>query len=39
MNTFTFGDSQMGYHETIAGGAGAGPSWLALLFASLPAMA
>ncbi len=27
MNNFTFGDSQMGYYETIAGGAGAGPSW------------
>lgn len=27
MNNFTFGDSQMGYYETIAGGAGAGPTW------------
>lgn len=27
MNNFTFGDSSMGYYETIAGGAGAGPSW------------
>lgn len=27
MNNFTFGDSGMGYYETIAGGAGAGPSW------------
>lgn len=27
MNNFTFGDGGMGYYETIAGGAGAGPSW------------
>jgi 5-oxoprolinase (ATP-hydrolysing) len=27
MNNFTFGDSSMGYYETIAGGAGAGPTW------------
>jgi hypothetical protein len=27
MNNFTFGDSAMGYYETIAGGAGAGPTW------------
>lgn len=27
MNNFTFGDAGMGYYETIAGGAGAGPSW------------
>ena len=27
MNNFTFGDSQMGYYETICGGAGAGPGW------------
>lgn len=27
MNNFTFGDSNMGYYETIAGGAGAGPTW------------
>lgn len=27
MNNFTFGDEAMGYYETIAGGAGAGPSW------------
>lgn len=27
MNNFTFGDAHMGYYETIAGGAGAGPSW------------
>lgn len=27
MNNFTFGDAQMGYYETIAGGAGAGPGW------------
>lgn len=25
MNNFTFGDNTMGYYETIAGGAGAGP--------------
>ncbi len=25
MNNFTFGDAGMGYYETIAGGAGAGP--------------
>lgn len=27
MNNFTFGDSTFGYYETIAGGAGAGPTW------------
>lgn len=27
MNNFTFGDSEFGYYETIAGGAGAGPHW------------
>ena len=27
MNNLTFGDSNMGYYETIAGGAGAGPGW------------
>lgn len=27
MNNLTFGDVSMGYYETIAGGAGAGPSW------------
>lgn len=27
MNNLTFGDKSMGYYETIAGGAGAGPSW------------
>lgn len=27
MNNFTFGDSGMGYYETVAGGAGAGPGW------------
>jgi len=27
MNNFTFGNKQFGYYETIAGGAGAGPSW------------
>ncbi|PSC69547.1 5-oxoprolinase isoform B [Micractinium conductrix] len=27
MNNFTFGDPGMGYYETIAGGAGAGPGW------------
>lgn len=27
MNNFTFGDGGMGYYETIAGGAGAGPHW------------
>ncbi len=27
MNNFTFGDSTMGYYETIAGGAGAGPTF------------
>ena len=28
MNNLTFGDSGMGYYETIAGGAGAGPDWV-----------
>lgn len=27
MNNLTFGDSTMGYYETIAGGAGAGGTW------------
>ncbi|CAM9898492.1 unnamed protein product [Discosporangium mesarthrocarpum] len=27
MNNLTFGDKSMGYYETIAGGAGAGPTW------------
>lgn len=27
MNNLTFGDDTMGYYETVAGGAGAGPSW------------
>jgi len=27
MNNLTFGDKTFGYYETIAGGAGAGPSW------------
>jgi 5-oxoprolinase (ATP-hydrolysing) len=27
MNNLTFGDGQFGYYETIAGGAGAGPTW------------
>jgi len=27
MNNLTFGDANMGYYETIAGGAGAGPNW------------
>jgi len=27
MNNLTFGDDSMGYYETIAGGAGAGPGW------------
>lgn len=27
MNNLTFGNAAMGYYETIAGGAGAGPSW------------
>lgn len=27
MNNLTFGNEQMGYYETIAGGAGAGPTW------------
>lgn len=27
MNNLTFGDDVFGYYETIAGGAGAGPSW------------
>lgn len=28
MNNLTFGDRSMGYYETIAGGAGAGPTWI-----------
>ncbi|XP_041454379.1 5-oxoprolinase-like isoform X2 [Lytechinus variegatus] len=27
MNNFTLGDEDVGYYETIAGGAGAGPTW------------
>lgn len=27
MNNLTFGDESFGYYETIAGGAGAGPTW------------
>lgn len=27
MNNLTFGDASFGYYETIAGGAGAGPTW------------
>ena len=27
MNNLTFGNARMGYYETIAGGAGAGPTW------------
>ena len=27
MNNLTFGNEGMGYYETIAGGAGAGPHW------------
>ncbi|KAK3853136.1 hypothetical protein Pcinc_040305 [Petrolisthes cinctipes] len=27
MNNITFGDDKFGYYETVAGGAGAGPSW------------
>ena len=27
MNNLTFGNATMGYYETIAGGAGAGPAW------------
>ena len=27
MNNLTFGNDRMGYYETIAGGAGAGPTW------------
>lgn len=27
MNNLTFGDENMGYYETIAGGSGAGPTW------------
>ena len=26
-NNITFGDEKFGYYETVAGGAGAGPSW------------
>jgi len=28
MNNLTFGDDNFGYYETIAGGAGAGPTWV-----------
>lgn len=27
MNNITFGDEKMGYYETVAGGAGAGPDF------------
>uniref|UniRef100_A0A914WFH1 5-oxoprolinase n=1 Tax=Plectus sambesii TaxID=2011161 RepID=A0A914WFH1_9BILA len=27
MNNITFGDDDMGYYETVAGGSGAGPTW------------
>jgi 5-oxoprolinase (ATP-hydrolysing) len=27
MNNTTFGDEGLGYYETVAGGAGAGPGW------------
>ncbi|XP_078482471.1 5-oxoprolinase [Ciona intestinalis] len=27
MNNITFGDNEVGYYETVAGGAGAGPTW------------
>jgi 5-oxoprolinase (ATP-hydrolysing) len=27
MNNLTFGDDEVGYYETVAGGAGAGPTW------------
>lgn len=27
MNNLTFGDQELGYYETISGGAGAGPCW------------
>ena len=27
MNNITFGDETLGYYETVAGGAGAGPTW------------
>lgn len=27
MNNITFGDENVGYYETVAGGAGAGPTW------------
>ncbi|XP_059148899.1 5-oxoprolinase-like [Physella acuta] len=27
MNNITFGDEKLGYYETVAGGAGAGPTW------------
>lgn len=27
MNNITFGNEKMGYYETVAGGAGAGPNW------------
>eukprot|EP00039_Didymoeca_costata_P007096 m.96244 g.96244 ORF g.96244 m.96244 type:complete len:1284 (-) comp13538_c0_seq1:326-4177(-) len=27
MNNITFGDASVGYYETVAGGAGAGPTW------------
>jgi 5-oxoprolinase (ATP-hydrolysing) len=30
MNNLTFGDQSFGYYETIAGGAGAGPTWCVL---------
>lgn len=27
MNNISFGSERVGYYETVAGGAGAGPSW------------
>lgn len=27
MNNISFGSKRVGYYETVAGGAGAGPSW------------
>lgn len=27
MNNISFGSEKVGYYETVAGGAGAGPSW------------
>jgi 5-oxoprolinase (ATP-hydrolysing) len=38
MNNCTFGDEGLGYYETVAGGAGAGPGWHGRrrVFASMP---